>query len=36
MHQNINANCKEDKYFSNEVKTLYNKEKNLSGTVERR
>jgi len=28
MHQNINVECKEDRYFGDEVKTLYNKEKN--------
>jgi hypothetical protein len=33
MHQNINGECKEDKYFGDEVETLCNKEKNHSGAA---
>jgi hypothetical protein len=33
MRQNINEECKEDKYFGDEVETLCNKEKNHSGAA---
>jgi hypothetical protein len=33
MHQNINVECKEDKYFGDLMETLCNKEKNHSGAA---
>jgi hypothetical protein len=36
MHQNINGKCKEDRYFGDEVETIFKKNKNHSGAAKPR